>query len=266
MKIIKTEIDKIAEFRIEYLNSLPEFQELFLELMINNSDAYLLQIDNKDIGYAIVNNDHILIEFYVMNLYISSSYDIFSQVVNELSFNEIYCKSFDSLLLNNCLLSSFSYSVAGVLFRDYVEPLILLDSSIRMTKAKLSSIGLLINQDDSIKELFETEDQLRNFIENENVFEFYKNDEFVGCGMIIRTISDWNYCDLGVWIKPSKRGNKIGSQIILNLREFAIKNNMNPSCGCASENIASQKIIERSGFVSKYKLINFQTKRINIKQ
>ena len=111
MKIIKTKIDKIEEFRIDYLNSLPEFQELFLELMISNSEAYLLQIDNKDIGYAIVNNDHILIEFYVINRYISSSYDIFNQAVNELSINEIYCKSFDSLLLSNCILSSFSYSV-----------------------------------------------------------------------------------------------------------------------------------------------------------
>ncbi len=89
---------------------------------------------------------------------------------------------------------------------------------------------------------------------------FTKTNEFVGCGMVLRTHPDWNFCDLGVWVNPSKRGNAIGSQIILNLREFAINNNMKPSCGCAIENIASQKTIEKSGFVSKYKLINFRTK------
>jgi hypothetical protein len=259
MKTINTTIDKIKKYRTDYLNSLPEFQELFIELMINDSECYIIQIENKEIGYALINTDNILIEFYVENKYISSSNKIFRQVVKDLSVTEIYCKSFDSLLLSNCLLSSFTYSVIGVLYRDYVEPLVILDSGIKMIKANLSSIGLLKKQDGSIKELFETEDQLTNFIKNENVFEFYRNDEFIGCGMIIRTNSDWDFCDLGVWVNPSKRGKSIGSQIILNLREFAIKNNMKPSCGCAIDNLASQKIIEKSGFVSRYKMIDFKT-------
>jgi len=258
MKTVKTTIDKIKKYRAEYLNSLPEFQELYIELMINESDCYLLQKDGNEIGYAIVNTDDILIEFYVNNKHISGSYDIFKQVVTDLSVTEIYCKSFDSLLLSNCLLGSFPYSVIGVLYRDYVEPLVSLDSAIKMIKSVLSSIALFKKQDDSIKELFETDDQLTRFIKHENVFEFYKNDEFVGCGMVLITNPDWNYCDLGVWVKPSERGNKIGSRIILHLREFAIGNNLNPSCGCAFENIASQKTIERSGFVSKYKLISFK--------
>lgn len=98
-----------------------------------------------------------------------------------------------------------------------------------------------------------------DFIKNENVFEFYKNEEFVGCGMVVRTHIDYKFCDLGVWVNPSKRGNAIGSQIILNMREFSVKNNLKPSCGCAIDNLASQKTIEKSGFVSKYKLINFKT-------
>jgi hypothetical protein len=260
MMIEKTTIDRIKNYRKEYLNSLPEFQELFIEIMINNSDYYLLQLNNKEIGYAIRNNDGILIEFYLIDKFITESKRFFCQVLKDLSITDIYCKSFDSQLLSNCLLCSFSYSVIGVLYRDYVEPLIKKDLDLKMEKANLSSVGLLLSQDFSIKELFETEQQLTDFILNENVFTFYKNDEFIGCGMVIRTNIDWDYCDLGVWVNPSKRGNSIGSQIILNLREFAIKNNMKPSCGCAIENLASQKTIEKSGFVSRYKMINFKTK------
>ena len=98
------------------------------------------------------------------------------------------------------------------------------------------------------------------FIQNENVFQFYKNDEFIGCGMILRTHQDWDFCDLGVWVNPEKRGRSFGAQILLNLREFAIRNNMKPSCGCAIENLASQKIIEKSGFVSRYNLLSFKPK------
>ncbi len=260
MKITKTTIDEIGKHRSEYLKSLPEFQELFIELMINDSDCYIFQAENEKIGYAIRNFDNVLIEFYVTDKYISNSNELFKQVLKDLSIKNIYCKSFDSLLLSNCLLNGFSYSLLGILYRDYVEASIKRDPDIEMKKTDLSSVDLLLGQDESIKELFETKHQLIDFIQNENVFKFYKNEEFIGCGMVIRTHSDWNYCDLGIWVNPLKRGNSFGSQIILNLREFAIKNNLKPSCGCAIENLASQKTIEKSGFVSRYKMINFKAK------
>ncbi|MDD3944985.1 MAG: GNAT family N-acetyltransferase [Bacteroidales bacterium] len=259
MMIEITTLDRIQEFRTDYLNSLPEFQELYIELMISTSGYYIFQADNKETGYAIRNKDGVLIEFYVMDKYIPESNMFFRQVLKDLSIKGIYCKSFDSLLISNCLLNTLPYSILGLLFRDYVEPWIKKDPDIEMKRADLSSVGFMLRQDDSIKELFETEEQLIDFIKNENVFEFYKNEELVGCGMVIRTHPDWRFCDLGVWVKPSKRGNAIGSQIILNLKDFSIKNNLKPSCGCAIENKASQRTIEKSGFVSKYELIHFIT-------
>lgn len=260
MIIEKTTIDRIEKLRTDYLNSLPEFQELFLELMICNSDYFVFQVDNNDIGYAISNSDGVLIEFYVLDRYIPDCNEFFRKVLNDLSIKEIYCKSFDSLLLSNCLLMKLPYSIMGLLYRDYVEPLIKKDFSIKMKRADISSVDFLLGQDESIKELFETKQQLIDFLENEDVFEFYKNEELIGCGMLIRTHPDWNFCDLGVWVNPLKRGNAFGAQIIFNLREYAINNNLKPSCGCAIENYASQKTIEKNGYVSKYKMIIFTTK------
>ncbi len=258
MKIIETTIDKIEEYRSNYLNSLPEFQELFIELMVNDSHCYSLQTDNNRIGYVIKSGEGALIEFYLKDQYIPKSKVFFEQIIKELAITDIYCKSFDFLLLSSCLASSFSYSLMGVLYRNHVEVLISKDPEIMRKKSDMSSVGFLQKQESSIQELFETEQQLKHFIQNENVFEFYKNDAFVGCGTVLRTNMNWSYCDLGVWVNPVNRKFGIGSQIILALREFAIENNMIPSCGCAIDNIASQKTIEKSGFVSKHKLINFK--------
>lgn len=147
------------------------------------------------------------------------------------------------------------------MYRDYVAPLVVPDTGIKMIRAGLSSMKLFKEQDDSIKELFETDDQLVDFIENEHVFEFYKEDEFVGCGMIVKTHPDYHFCDLGVWVNPLKRGKSTGAQILLNLRNFATHHNMKPCCGCAIQNIPSQKVIEKCGFVSKYKILRFNTVR-----
>lgn len=257
MKIIQTSIDNITKYRADYLNSLPEFQELFIELMVPGADCFIVQSGATEVGYAIKTTDGVLVEFYVSDKYLPESNAIFRQVLHDLSINGIYCKSFDALLLSNCLRETLPYSVLGMLYRDYIEPQVKKDGSIAMKPADGSSVRLLMEQDESIYELFETEQQLIGFIEHEHVFEFYKNDEFVGCGMVLRTHPEWSFCDLGVWVHPQKRGHAIGAQIILNLREFSLKNNVTPSCGCAKDNVASQKTIEKSGFASRYNLIEF---------
>lgn len=261
MMLLPTPISSIAGLRNDYFRSMTEFQELYVELAVAEADCYLFKEHDVVKGYVICSREGVLLEYFVTNSYLPESNRVFKQVLEELSTGEIYCKSFDSLLLSNCLMCSLPYSLLGVLFRDYAEPRIEKDPELTMVRANLSSAALLLSQDDSIRELFETEEQLTDFILKEHVFTFHIKDEFVGCGMIIRTHAEWEYCDLGIWVHPSKRGNSIGSLILLQLREFALAAHMKPSCGCAVENIASQKSIEKSGFVSRHKLICFKHDR-----
>ncbi len=259
MEVKRVVESDIVKYRADYFNSLPEFQELFLELIVSSSDCYVLRLGKVDAGYAVCSAEGALVEFYVFNTYLSSSYTFFCKLIEQLSIKEIYCKSFDSALLSNCLLSSFTYSVVGVLYRDYVKPLVAVDPALIMKRAVLDSVELFCKQDESIKELFETDDVLMDCIQKENVFEFYIHDVFVGCGLITRVNKNWNFCDLGVWVNPLERGKGIASQIIIRLRDFALEKGMEPCCGCAIDNIASQKAIERSGYVSRYKLVCFET-------
>ena len=90
MKIVKTTIDKIKKYRTDYFNSLPEFQELFIELMINDSDYYVLLADKEETGYAIRNKEGVLIEFYVADKYIPASNGFFRQILKDLSITDIY--------------------------------------------------------------------------------------------------------------------------------------------------------------------------------
>lgn len=260
LSVIKTSLDQIKSYRTEYFYSLPEFQELFIELMVNQSEFYSLQVRKLDVGYAIINKDGFLIEFYVKPQYVPKSNALFNLVIKELSVTDIYCKTFDSLLLSKCMRNAYSYTVDGILYRDYTGAKIENDLSIQVVKAELSSKDLFLQQDDSLKELYETEELLTEFLLHENVFLFFKNNELIGCGMVIKTNLDWEYCDLGVWVNPKHRDKSFGAQILMRLREFALKSNLKPSCGCGIENVASQKTIEKSGFVSRYLLVNFKTK------
>ena len=262
MKLGNADNDSLSNLRKQYFESMPEFQELYIELMVPDSNAYTITIDNRLAGYLIVSTQMVLIEFYLNNDYVSVAHDVLRDAVTSLAVTNIYCKTFDFLLLGSCLRNGFHYQVAGLLFRHYNHPLVEKISSLVMMQSGVESIPLLTSQDCSIHELFETAQQLEQFIVNEQVFEFYSENKLVGCGMIIKTHSNFCFCDLGVWVHPSKRGKGIAANILLLLREHALKQGFLPSCGCAIDNLASQKAIVKSGYLSKYQLLDFEVNNL----
>ena len=118
IQITKTELNDISSLRSDYLNSLPAFQELYLELFVNDSAIYTIQFNNTSIGYVIVSTDNILIEFHLFDRFVPLSSDIFQTIIETLSIATIYCKSFDPILLNCCLVKPCSYNLIGTLFRE----------------------------------------------------------------------------------------------------------------------------------------------------
>lgn len=257
-QLLKTELSDIENYREHYLKSLPEFQELFLELMIQESGCYSITIANKIIGYTIVTDENTLIEFYLVDRFIPECSRIFRTIIKELSVTHIYCKSFDSLLLNCCLLQLYNYDVLGVMYRDFQQPEVNIKMNITARVANSMDIDLLLNQGDGIEELFENSLQLGNFIDFDTVLMFYQNDQFVGCGTILRTHTKWLYHDIGIWVKSDFRKQGIATQMVTYMREYCISKEWTGTCACAFDNIASQKTLEKSGFISKYKLIDFQ--------
>ncbi len=257
MQIIASSYAQIEKLRLAYLSGLTLFQELFLEITIQNASYYLLKSDETNIAYAIVNDEHVLLEFHIKEEFKEKSQNYFELVLKELNIKKIYCKSFDTDLLSMCELKGLQASPLGLLFRDFKEKVLSIDAEINYRNASEVNIPLLMQQDESIKELFETEEQLHQFIQKEKVILFRKHNQLIGCGMIIKTHQDWNFCDLGVWVHPDYRKKGIGAQIILHLKSLAEANELIPSCGCAIDNIASQKTLERSGFISKHQMLSF---------
>ena len=110
IEIIETELSQIEESRELYFSSLPECQECFMEMLVNDGKYYIISINSQKTGYAITSIDKfiaktqekILIEFYLHDRFIPQSEEVFSKILIELSINKIYCKSYDGLLLSSC--------------------------------------------------------------------------------------------------------------------------------------------------------------------
>lgn len=252
-EIISAELPDIATMRNDYLGSLPEFQELYLELMVPGADFYTIGSNTQIIGYVII-SDRVLIEFYLIGKFIPYCPEIFKQIIKRLSGGSIYCKSFDSLLLNCCLVQSLHYKLIGEHYRDFYITDIAISKNLNYRMAIEEDIPFLLKQEDG---LYETPDELNMFTRGQNISMFYNGAEFIGCGFLIKVHPGWDYYDIGMWVHPSFRNKGYATQIISVLKGICLNNNWKPVCGCDINNIASQKTLEKCGFFSKHKLIEF---------
>lgn len=247
-------LDNIKELRTEYLRSLPVFQELYLELMVANAQCFLLVMNDESVGYILHNKEGILVELYLKDKYLPAFEENFCNIIKELSVKKILCKSFDYLLLNACITKHWPYKIIGAHYREIVERTGPASSNLTYRIAVEDDIPFLLKQEDG---LYETPDELEMFVKGRNVTMFFDNEQFIGCGYYIKVHPDWNYIDIGMWVYPAYRRKGYATQIISILKDNCFRNKEHPICGCDINNLASRKTLEKCGFISKYKLMEF---------
>jgi RimJ/RimL family protein N-acetyltransferase len=120
--------------------------------------------------------------------------------------------------------------------------------------AEDADLPYLLRQND---EVFEPKHLLGSFIKNKGISLFEKDKIIAGCGFLTQIHSKYNYYDIGVWVNPEFRNRGYATQIVSYLKDYCLKNNVLPVCGCSAENIASQKTLAKAGFISTHELIEF---------
>ncbi len=81
----------------------------------------------------------------------------------------------------------------------------------------------------------------------------------VGCGILSPVREGADAFDLGVGILPQWRRNGLGEQIVRHLKQVCLRElDVRPVCGCAFENIASRRTLERAGFLTRHRLLELR--------
>lgn len=254
MILLPVKLSEIEILRSAYLKSLPVFQELYLELLVEESVCYRIEDYGIVMGYAAVNKGNILVEYYLKEEFITRNSSILQFILKELAITKVYCKSFDAVLLDSCLLNFKNFEIIGTLFRNYAETPDFYSNDLFVKTADEADLPFLLEQKDG---LYETPQELETFVNRRCVLMFFKNDNLIGCGYLIKIHPQWDYYDIGMWVNPDYRKQGFAVKIISYLKHLCIRNGWKPICGCAFDNIASQKTLEKNGFYSKFKLVEF---------
>jgi len=248
----ETTLQNIDALRIEHLSSLPEFQDLFLELQIPHAKVVELFHNGTCIGYAII-KERVMLEFSVVSSFQSEICRHFSEIIKICDVDTILVKSFDRVLMA-CCSRLYSYREIGLLYRDFTQIKSPKTPELSFRPAVLRDLPFLLMQED---EVFEPKDMLSGSLEKGEIILCLNGEKIVGCGFLTRIHPRWEYHDIGVFVVPEFRMQGFGTQIISYLIDICTNNNWIPVCGCGIDNYGSQRTLEKCGFVSRHRLLSF---------
>lgn len=247
--------DDIEILRRQFIDSLPYPIELHVEWLAKNGIAYLLtDSGKKTLGYFIV-SDRQLIEFYLLPYYITQKIEIFTYVLGTKNIEAIVVQSFDGLLLSCCMELNYSHSITGILFREFYDTVFKPNNAFKKRFATTADFDILAKHED---DLYETTEELQFMLENRNIILYYLDNLLAGCGYLIHVRPDKQWYDIGMWTNTICRKQGVATSIISDLKHYCLSHDLTPICGCAVDNMASRKTLERNGFVSKHHLLHFK--------
>ena len=249
------DLSMLETLRADYFKNIKLPQELFLEWIVAKGKYFKIVQGGESIGYVILSEDDMLVEFHVTGSHAAKKEEVFSLILNNFEIKNAYCKSFDALLLTCCLSFCKRSKVAGTLFRDYTATEFgNWDSSLSVRIADSDEIPFLSTFDSG---LFESLEELHYLVNNKMLYEFEESRRLIGCGYLIKVLPGKNIYDIGVWTNPQFRRQGYAVKIIAYMKHLCLVNKYIPICGCAADNTASRKALEQNGFISRHCLVIF---------
>lgn len=238
-----------SKLRAQYLGSLLEPQEYFVELLVSGGTT----LTYGNFAYAVVSGD-MIVEIYSPSKHANILVEFFQIVLDQYSINSVLCKSYDTQLLYAALSKEAKVVTAGYLFRHIVEvPRDRTSDDVYFRAAVHSDIDALIEINDGF---FEDIEEVNEYLNSDGLFVLELNQDIVGCGIGKAVVPGRIDIDIGMLVANEHRSRGLGRHIVGCLKNHFLKQGLRPICGCAANNLASKSALEKAGFVSDHRLLS----------
>ena len=243
--------------RREFYQSLTmPFDGMWDEIIHERAQLWGFYDEDEIVGYCSVDEDKTLLNFYLNEAYHDRQKRGFDRVLFKLEVSQALVSTSNPDFLIMSLEKSRKMAVHTHLFEDHlvVTPNI---------PAYLASISFQNKQMDDIPKLVDfcsknnigNPDWLNSYIERlvarKEIYALCEQDEIIGTYEIRKSLTQPAIADLGVIVDEKYRGKGIGSYLMSKAKEAAYLQGLTPICSCEQKNIASKKMIENAGFLSK---------------
>lgn len=241
--------------RHSYLATLLEAQELYVEQLVLSGRRVLIHHSGGLLGYAVV-HDTILVEVFLRtHVRASLTQLILSSLIEHCGITASLCKSFDAQMLYAASCRPAQARPVALLFRSFISTEAIHRVDVSKRRATMENLAEIESIHDGF---FDSETEISEYIAQGGLFIYgIPGAPAIGCGVMKRIIPNQVFVDLGMVVAPSQRRRGLGSYIVSDLKERCLRSGLHPVCGCAIDNLASLRSLERAGFRCAHSLIEF---------
>lgn len=257
------DVTSIQNLKAGYLESLIGPLDGMWESISNASTHREIYVDQNRVGYFVVSDEGLLLQFFVEPASARYRKEAFSKVADEESINGATVGTNDPVFLSLCLDMQNGIAVHTIQYAEdlsstqspELEPTILFrllqDSELEKTVLfQLACLGGDANMTNWLR------GYSSNLIARRELFVLTRSEEWIGLGELRVSDTQEQVVDLGMMVHPSHRSHGWASTILALLHERSRSNGNRAICSTTMDNIAAQKAISRAGFVSRYRILN----------
>jgi GNAT superfamily N-acetyltransferase len=259
-----TDLRSLRDLKAQYLESLVAPMDGMWEVgFVDSSPHFEIRMDGESAGYYAANDEGALLQFYVRPEHEAHSRVLFDHVVAQGSVTQAVASTIDPLYLSLCLDAHKSATVHTLLYelRAPVRPTHPQAEGLDFRLVAASELDRTVAfQQDCIAGGHDLSGWLRgysaNLIDRKELFALCRGDEWLGLGECRRSDTQKGIADLGMMVAPGHRGSGWATYILQRLGADSTAAGLHAICSTTVENIAAQRAIARSGFVSRHRILN----------
>lgn len=245
-----------ADMRAEHLASLEGPQEMYLERRVAQGRTWLLEQGDRRIGYAVIDGDGELLELFHR---LSSTIDLpalLGMLAATAGVASCLYQSFDPGMRTLATAVAARTEQVGVLFRTILDPNCRPRADVSMRQADQADVARIAGID---AEFFADSDEIRRYLDLGGLWLLQTAaNRVVGCGVAEPVLPGGTAIDIGMMVAPEFRRQGYGAFIVSQLKIDQLSKGLRPICGCAIDNVGSQRAIQKAGFAPDHKLLRFK--------
>ncbi len=238
-------------------------QDGMWEAFMNMATHWEIRIDDKVIGYACVNDDNQLLQFYITPQILDKGQMIFQQFVNQekittgiIGTNNPTYLSIANHFQNTMRIHSYQFS-------DVVETK-LPEMDGEFSKAKPSDLNRLVAfcnySTGAPKEWLNV--YYENLIKRGELFIHENEEKIIGTSEVRKSDTNKKVADIGMVVSPDFRKQGYGTYLLGKAKEISKQEGRLPICSCEKDNIGSLKSIHKCGFRSVHQILEVEFKTV----
>ena len=241
--------------RLDHLGRLSAPQEFYVESLVASGSAHGIEVDGMACGYAIVEASKRIVEIHIEDAALAHAPRVLDALVATLGVQSLLAQSFDPLAVFLGLTRGSPAVTRGRLYRIVVDRDFTPRADIQARPGASGDIAELAALSD---DFFDDEAEVAAYQATDGLIVYRGGGgELIGAGVLKIVIAGMAGVDIGMVVGPRHRGRGYGAYIVRHLKAHCLARGWRPICGCAIDNLASHRTLERAGFASLHTLVEF---------